>query len=366
MVSALPAVGTPKEEIDTPALLIDLPIMERNIAKMAEYFRGVKANLRPHAKTVKTPILALKQIEAGAIGICCAKVGEAEAMAAGGVKDIFITNQVVTPQKIARLIGLTHHADISVAVDTSENVADLSRAAEAGGVELKVLVEVDVGIHRSGVEPGKPTLKLAQEVVKAPGLKFMGLMGYEGHVVFIPDFETRATKAREDIQRLIDTAELLERSGIPVEVVSSGGTGTYNITGAMPRITEIQAGSYIFVDGKYRSILTDFDCALTVLATVINRPRKDRATIDTGLKCMSVEFGLPQPRDLPGAKVIALHEEHGILELEGEATNLKVGEQVEIIPSHCDTTINIHSHYLAMRDGVLEAVWEIAARGKFQ
>lgn len=366
MVMALPLPGTPIEEIDTPALIIDLDVMESNIARMAAFMAGTSAKIRPHSKTVKTPVLAHKQIAAGAEGICCAKVGEAEVMVAGGIRDIFITNQVVTRAKIARLMSLAHQADIKVATDTAENVADLARAATLAGVELKVLVEVDVGMHRSGVEAGEPALTLATEIERAKGLRFEGLMGYEGQCVFVPDFETRETRTRAALQPLAETAELIERSGIPVRTVSSGGTGTYNITAQLPRITEIEAGSYVFMDGRYRSVLQDFDCALTVLSTVVNRPRPDRATIDAGVKAMSTDFGLPQPMGLPGAELTGLSEEHGHVKVEGEATNLRVGDLVRIIPSHCDTTINIHSHYFGVRKGVLEAVWEIGARGRFR
>jgi len=340
--------------------------MEANIERMASFCRGISASLRPHSKTVKAPVLAHKQMDAGAIGICCAKVGEAEVMVAGGIKDIFITNQVVTPTKIARLMSLAHQARITVAVDTADNVADLSRAAVKHGLQLEVLVEVDVGTHRSGVQAGEPALNLATAVERAPGLKFAGLMGYEGTCVFIPDFETRETSTKKALDPLLQTVELVERSGIPVGVVSSGGTGTYNITGLLPRITELEAGSYIFMDGRYRSVLQDFECALSVLSTVVNRPAPDRATIDAGVKAMSTDFGLPQPKDLPGAELFGLSEEHGHIRLEQEAARLRVGDLVEIIPSHCDTTINIHSHYFGVRKGVLEAVWEISARGRFR
>jgi D-serine deaminase-like pyridoxal phosphate-dependent protein len=366
MVMSLPVPGTPLAELDTPALLIDLDIMESNIEKMASFFRGVSANLRPHSKTVKAPILAHKQVDAGAIGICCAKVGEAEVMVAGGIKDIFITNQIVTPEKIARLMSLGHQAKIRVAVDTADNVADLSRAAVKHGLQLEVLVEVDVGTHRSGVQAGQPALKLAMAVERAAGLKLAGLMGYEGTCVFIPDFETRETSAKKALDPLLQTVKLLEQNGISVGVVSSGGTGTYNITGLLPHITEIEAGSYIFMDGRYRSVLQDFDCALTVLATVVNRPAPDRATIDAGVKAMSTDFGLPQPKNLPGAELFGLSEEHGHIRVEQEASRLKVGDVVEIIPSHCDTTINVHDHYFGVRNGTLESVWEIRARGRFR
>jgi len=358
--------GTPKEELDTPALLIDLDVMERNIETASRFFQGVGADLRPHTKTHKTPILSHRQMAAGAIGICCAKVGEAEAMVAGGVQDILIANQVVGPAKIARLMSLAKRAKMKVAVDDPQNVRDLAEAAQAFGAELGVLVEVNVGMDRCGVEPGEPAVELAQVVARHKGLRFMGLMGYEGHMVNTTPYEKRAQGTHEAMARLLETKEMVEHAGLSVEVVSAGGTGTYNISGAIPGITEIEAGSYIFMDATYRKVLTDFDCALTVLTTVISRPTPDRAVVDIGRKSMSNDMGLPVVFDLEGATLVSLSEEHGKLEVEGEARKLKIGDKLEILPSHGDTTINLHTHYFALRKGCLEAVWEIAGRGRFR
>jgi D-serine deaminase-like pyridoxal phosphate-dependent protein len=363
-LSYLPLPGTPKERLDTPCLVIDLPTMERNIQKMADFFRDRECKLRPHAKTHKCPILAHKQVEAGAIGICCAKVGEAEAMVLGGVKDIFIANQVVGPTKIARLMALCRYADIKVAVDDPANVRELSEAAQAHGVNLGVLVEVNVRINRCGVEPGQPAVELARLVASSPGLAFKGLMGYEGQIR-IPDFEQRAIETRKAMQKLLDTKEALERAGLPVEIVSAGSTSTYNITGSIPGITEVEAGTYIFMDAAYRYI-PDFDCALTLLATVISRPRKGVAIIDAGMKALSTDEGMPEVVWPRGAKLTRLSEEHGAMQVEGDAEQLRPGDKVEILPSHGDTTINLHTHYFPLRNGILEAVWEISGRGRFR
>jgi D-serine deaminase-like pyridoxal phosphate-dependent protein len=358
--------GTPKSEMDTPALLLDLDVMERNIETAARFFRGVKAKLRPHTKTNKCPIIARKQIAAGAIGICCAKVGEAEVMVVGGVDDILIANQVVGKAKIARLMSLARHARMKVAVDDPQNVRDLSEAAQAFGAELGVLVEVNVGMNRCGVEPGQPTVALAKEIARHKGLRFMGLMGYEGHMVNTTPYEKRAEGAKKAMDLLLGSRDAVEKAGLKVEVVSAGGTGTWNITGAMPGITEIEAGSYIFMDGAYRKVLQDFDCALTVLTTVISRPTPDRAIVDIGRKSISNDMGMPEPFNLKGATLESLSEEHGKLKVEGDARQLRSGDKIEILPSHGDTTINIHSHYFAMRKGKLEAIWEIGGRGKFR
>jgi len=359
-----PSTGICKEQLDTPVLLIDLDVMESNIQKMAEYFLGVSAELRPHTKTHKTPIIAHKQIEAGAIGVTCAKLGEAEVMINSGIRDVLIANEIVPPQKIAKLVSLARHADVMVAVDDPRNVEDLSQAAQSKGVLLRVLVEVDIGMKRCGVPPGEPALKLAQKVEQSKGLLFAGLMGYEGHTVTIPDFEERKRETEKGLTLLIETKELIERDGFEVGIVSGGGTGTYNITGQFPGVTEVQAGSYVFMDTYYRGVLKDFDCALTVLATVISRPDKNTAIIDAGMKTVTREFGMPGIKDIGGVEVERLSEEHGKLDLSNSDVDLRPGDRLELIPSHCCTTINLHDKLYGIRDGILESVWDIAGRGR--
>lgn len=358
-------IGACKDQLDTPVLLIDMDIMESNINKMASYFRSVKAELRPHAKTHKTPIIAQKQIEAGAIGITCAKLGEAEVMVAGGIKDILIANEIVPTQKIQRLMGLAKHANMMVAVDDPTNVENLSQAAQAKGVNLRVLVEVDIGMKRCGVIQGKPALDLAQKILKSKNLIFAGIMGYEGHTVTINDFEERKQKTEESLTLLIETKELLEKNGIDVTIVSGGGTGTYNITGSFPGITEVQAGSYVVMDSFYRNVLKDFDCALTVLTTVISRPTEDRIITDAGIKTLTKE-GIPEIKGISGLEVTGLSEEHGKLKITDPSISLKPGDKIELIPNHCCTTINLHDHFYGIRNGYLEAIWDIAGRGKIR
>lgn len=359
------SIGDHKEQLDTPVLLLDLDIMESNIAKMADYIRGVKAELRPHTKTHKTPILAHKQIEAGAIGVTCAKLGEAEAMVAGGIKDVLIANEIVTQQKIARLMGLAKHADMMVAVDDAVNVEHLSQVAQDKDVKLRVLVEVDIGMKRCGTMPGKPALELAQKVLKSKNLIFAGIMGYEGHTVAIQDLHERKQKTEDSLALLIESKDLIEKSGIEVKIVSGGGTGTYNITGEYPGMTEIQAGSYIVMDSFYRNVLQDFDCALTVLTTIISRPAKDRIITDAGIKTLTKE-GLPEIKGISGLEVLGLSEEHGKLKVNDLDLDLKPGDKIEMIPNHCCTTINLHDKYYGTRNGYLEAIWDIAGRGKIR
>lgn len=358
-------VGSSVQDIDTPVLLLNLDVMEQNIASMAAAFRQLPAKLRPHAKTHKTPIIAHKQLAAGAIGITCAKLGEAEVMVAGGIRDVLIANEIVGKQKIARLIALAHHANLMAAVDDPRNIEDLSQAARAAHTSIRVLVEVDVGQRRCGVQPGEPALTLAQHVTQAPGLTFAGLMGYEGHLVFVPSLEERVHRVHTDMQALIDTANFIESRGVPVAIVSAGGTGTAMITGRLPRITEIQAGSYVFMDGRYKTIEgVDFDCALTLLTTIVSRPRPDRLIIDAGMKTLTHEFGLPRFKGREDLELLSLSEEHGTVKLHDPSVTLKPGDKLEIIPSHGDTTLNIHDYYYGIRNDRVETVWPIAARGK--
>ena len=357
------SIGLSRDAIDTPALLIDLDALERNIAKMAAFFRGVDAELRPHTKTHKTPIIARKQIEAGAIGVTCAKVGEAEAMVAGGVTDILIANQVVGEVKLARLASLARQATLTVAVDDPANVAALAEAALRFGATINVLVEVNVGMNRCGVEPGEPALALARVVQGTKGLVFKGLMGYEGHCVMVPDRSGRIAAATHAMTLLLDTRAYLEAAGVAVEVVSGGGTGTYDITGKLRGMTEIQAGSYATMDAKYHSVGLPFERALTLLTTVISRPTPTRAVTDAGMKAITLEFGVPQPLASPGITIDKLSEEHGIATV-GDA-DPRPGDKLELVPSHGCTTINLHDRYYGIRAGKVECVWQIAGRGKF-
>ncbi len=356
--------GTPVLELDTPALVMDIANVEANIARMASFLAGTGCKLRPHVKTHKTAILAHKQLAAGAIGLTCAKLGEAEMLVAGGIHDLLIANEIVGPAKIARLVALAHHADVMVAVDAPDNVAALGAAATAAGVTIRVLVDVNVGQNRCGVEPYEPALRLARQVAETRGLRLCGVMGYEGHLMFVPDREEKVRQARESMRLLTETAELLRRKGLEASIVSGGGTGTFDITGAYPGVTELQAGSYITMDARYRDLGLPFACALTVLASVVSRPRPNRVILDVGMKAISHEFGLPHVLDVPGARVTKLSEEHATVELDDPSVPLTPGDKLFLLPTHGDTTINLHDRYFVVRDGVLETVWDIAGRGK--
>jgi len=358
-------LGIPKEEIDTPALLLDLDVLEANIKRIADFFALLPTHLRPHIKTHKCPRIAKMQIASGAKGITCATLAEAEVMAASGIKDILIANQIVGEKKIHRLVQLARTAQPIVAVDNGENVSCLSKEANRFGVEIGSLVEVDVGMGRCGVEPEVATA-LAERIADSPGLKFSGLMGYEGHTVFIEDFAERKAAAEAAMRLLSKAKQEVEKAGLEVEIVSAGGIGTYSITGKFPGVTEVQAGSYATMDAKYKKIVPEFDCALTLLATVISRPRPNVAITDCGMKAITHEFGLPEILALPGAKVVKLSEEHGKLELSSKARSLKVGQKISLLPTHGCTTINLHHQFHCLRQGKVESIWPIAARARFR
>jgi D-serine deaminase-like pyridoxal phosphate-dependent protein len=353
-----------KSGCDTPVLCLDFDGMRRNLQRMADFFSTTPAKLRPHFKTHKSPLLARFQIEAGAIGMTCAKIGEAEVLAAGGIRDILIANQAVGPEKIRRLLALALTADVKVAVEDPRNVRDIAEAAAARGLVQKVIIEVDVGMGRCGTLPGEETLDLVGEIKKHPGLLFAGIMGYEGHAVFIADPAERRRAAETAMRLLTGTKDLIEKNGQPVEIVSAGGTGTHMFTARYPGVTEVQAGSYLTMDGRYAALpdMAGFETPMTILASVIS-VRGDRAVIDAGIKSVTSEFGTPRILRPAGWELDKLSEEHGSLKNIGGGP-LKPGDRVEILPSHGCTTINLHDSYHVFRGERLEAEWPIAGRGK--
>jgi D-serine deaminase-like pyridoxal phosphate-dependent protein len=353
-------------EVDTPALVLDKAKLQRNIRKMADFAAGGPAKLRPHAKTHKCVEIAKLQLEAGAIGITCAKLGEAEALAEGGIPDILIANQIVGPLKIARLVELGKRCTVTVAVDDADNVAKLSAAAVAADAKLRVLVEVNVGMDRCGVEPGEPALALARQVDAAPGLVFAGLQAYAGHLQNVTPFEERAARARADMSKALTAKQHIEAAGLEVTDVSGCGTGTHTVTGRLPWMTELQVGSYATMDAQYASVGgADYENALTVLVTVISRPRADKAIIDAGLKAVTPEFGDPTIL-VEGATWLDFSEEHGEVVVAGAAQDLRVGDKIELIPRHGCTTVNLYDKYHVVADGALVDVWKVAARGRCQ
>jgi len=359
-------------EVNTPALLIDLDVMEANIRKLPEQLRGKRCAYRPHSKAHKSPFIAHKQIQAGANGIACQTLDEAEVMVFGGVPEILLTHMVVTPEKISRLVNLARHSRFLVTVDCAENVKAIGSAASLQGVEIGVLVEIDVGQKRTGVPPLKPAVELAQVAQHQRGVTFRGIMGYEGHLqCSILDFNERKRKCEEALAPVIETRDKLVDAGLPVEIVSSGGTGTYNIACDIAGVTEIQPGSYVIMDGRYHLIETcgrDFGCALSVLATVVSKPTSTRAIVDMGWKACSVEYqifgwdGMPHPKNLSGVDYWVGGDEHGVLTIKDSGVQLSLGDKIEFIPSHCDTTVNLHDKFYGVRKGEVEMVCDIPAR----
>jgi 3-hydroxy-D-aspartate aldolase len=353
---------TTVHDIETPALLVDMDALEWNIRVMADFMKGRRVRLRPHFKTHKSPAICHMQLAAGAKGICCAKLGEAEVCVTNGVPDVLIANQIVDPAKIARLAGLARSAKVTVCADNAANIADLSAAAVRAGSTLHVLVEVDVGMDRCGVKTGEEALDLARKVTGSPGLVFEGIQAYEGHLVQLPKIEDRRAGVRK-MQDTIGTVKtLMENSGLPVTEISGGGTATYNITGDNTIWTEIQAGSYVFMDTSYDEMHLPFRESLSLLATVIHT-HPGRAVTDAGMKVCSTDHGQPSVKGHPGLEVKA-NEEHGIIP--DPAGALRYGQKIEYLPSHCCTTVNLHDRYYCVRGGNLEAVWPIAGRGRSQ
>jgi len=363
LVNVLPEPGTPIQDFETPALVVDLDVAEANIRKMQAFANQHGTGLRPHSKTHKSPYWAHKQLDAGAIGITCSKVGEAEVLVDGGVTEVLIANEIVGKKKIARLARLEERANVVVAVDSAEVARDLSVAAEAQGVTIGVLVDVNVRISRCGVEPGEPSTTLAKIVDRLPGVRFDGLMGYEGHVTA----ETAAKRriVSEAMAKFKFAKDEIESDGLPVRIMSAGGTSTYVDSAKTDHVTEMQCGSYIFMDGSYLDEMSDFDQALTVLSMTISRPAATRAVLDIGRKSMNSESGLPRVVSPAGAQLERLNEEHGILALAEEAQSLAIEDLVHLLPMSAAMTINIHDHYFCVRNGILEEVVPVAARGRF-
>lgn len=352
--------------VDTPALLLDLDALRQNIDTMASFFAGRHCRLRPHFKSHKCTQIARLQMDAGAVGMTCAKLGEAEVLADAGIQDILIANEIVGPLKIGRLMALCARAKPMVAVDSADNVRMLSAHARAEGVTLRVLVELDIGMGRCGVAPGQPALDLAALVASLPGLKFEGLQGYEGHCVDLREATERVRQARTAIELLVNTRRLIERAGIAVHIVSGGGTGTYDINGNTDGIDEVQAGSYAAMDWWYTDIRPEFRQAMSILTTVVSHSKPRIAIIDVGRKGVGAEWGPPRLKNGDDGRIVSYtSEEHMTIELAGNR-QITIGDRMEIIPSHGCTTSNLYREFVVHQNGEVIATWPIEGSGKLQ
>jgi len=359
-------LGTPKDNLDTPALLLDLDLFEANVAQAVAVCRQHGVNWRPHAKCHKSPDIGRRLIEAGAIGLTCAKLGEAEMFAAAGISDLLIANYLVGPQKIKRLVELRRKADPIVIFDAFDQVLPISRAMAESGQRVRAILEIDIGLERAGVLPGKSAVELAKKVAELPGIEFVGVMGYEGHLLTLNDQGEKASRICASLNQLTETVQRLEAAGIRCPIVSCGGTGSLPFSVAHPGITELQAGGLIFMDAfyRYQCHLENFRFALTILVTVVSRPAPDRAIIDAGRKTMNMEIAMPLVMGRDDITVDRLSAEHGILKLGPAARDLKIGDRLELIPGYGDLTTVLHNQFFVLQDDKLVDIWPLTARGK--
>lgn len=352
-------IGQGPDALETPALLVDLDVLDSNLKRMADYFTGRHCRLRPHFKSHKCVELSRRQLAAGnACGITCAKLSEAEQLAAGGIEDILIANQVVGPRKAARLAELNRAATVRCAVDSLESIEQLDRQAEKCGSTIPVLVEVDIGMQRCGVAPGPPTVALAQRIADHGHLRFDGLQGYEGHLVSIAAKPQRRKQTTEAMRSLVETKRLLEQSGLSVKIVSGGSSSTSDITGTIEGIDEVQCGSYALMDSTYQKLRPEFRIARWVVATVISA-RSNSVVVDVGLKGIGCDFGPPLVEGHPTATVRYTAEEHVPL----DNLTASVGDQLRLIPAHGCTTNSLYRKMWIVRDEVIVDVWEIEGSG---
>ena len=373
MLQSPPALpGMREEDVDTPALLIDLDAFEYNLDRMAALLAPSGVKLRAHAKTHKSPVIALQQMRRGAVGQCVQKVAEAEVLAWGGVPDILVSNEVVGAAKLARLCALARIAKVAVCVDDPAQVAALEAAAADAAIRLTVLVEIDIGAARCGVAPGPEAVALAERIAGSKHLIFGGLQAYQG--------SAQHKRTLEERRRLIDvavegsrrTVEQLRQRGLDCPIVGGAGTGTFELEAASGVYTEMQAGSYVFMDADYARNLDagggltgTFRHSLFVLSTVMSAPRPTLAVLDAGHKAVTVDSGMPTVWQRPDIRYVSASDEHGKLEIGSETEAVKLGEKLRLVPGHCDPTVDRFDWYVGIRNGRVECLWPVAARGGF-
>ena len=370
MSSTIPArIGMSLEEVDTPCLLLDLDAFQRNVETMRRFVSGAGIRHRAHAKTHKSADIANYQIDkGGACGVCCQKVSEAEALVSGGVSDVLISNQVVAPQKIERLAALATRARVLVCVDDLGNVADLATAARKYNVTLECLVEMDVGAGRCGVTPGQAAVDLALAIAAEDGLTFAGLQAYQGKAQHVYAYPERKAMIDSAIKSVADTIEMLKGHGLACDIVAGAGTGTYYMEGASGVFNELQCGSYVFMDADYQRVrdergsnISAFENSLFIYTSVLSKAKKDMAICDAGLKAQSVDSGMPVIFGRGDVEYLKASDEHGVISDPGNI--LKLNDKLKLVPGHCDPTVNLYDWYVGVRNGRVEALWPVTARG---
>lgn len=359
--------GDPVTAIDTPALVLDLNAFERNLQRMADTLQARGIRLRAHAKSHKCPEIAKRQVALGAVGVCCQKVSEAAVFVAAGIQDVLVTNQVVSPAKIARLCQLAQHARIGVLVDHPQQVRLLREQAQASQVTLDVYVEVNVGANRCGAAPGEDVVQLARNITAAPALRFAGLHCYHGGAQHLRSPQARQTAIAQASETARQLRDALQAQGMPCERITGAGTGTFLHECDSGVFNEVQAGSYVFMDRDYsdnepgpQDVL--FEHALFVRTTVMSHPTPERAIVDAGLKASSVDSGMPVVWQRPDLKYLKASDEHGVLQV-STSSPLALGDALLLVPGHCDPTVNLYDELVCIRNDHVEAVWPISARG---
>lgn len=350
------SVGCSKSALSTPALCLDLDRFESNVRRMAQVCADHGVQWRPHAKCHKSPVIGRWLVEQGACGLTCATIREAEIMADAGITDLLIAHLTAGPVKVARLVQLAAQANPIICLDHPRQIEAISRALSGANRTVRVLIELDIGMRRVGVADADDALELARQVHQASGLQLAGLMAYEGHLLTIKDPAEKTRRILDALDTVAVMRERFEQAGLPCEIASCGGTGSYPVTVQAPGVTEIQAGGAIFMDAFYRDLcqISDLQFALTVLATVVSLPTAERAVVDAGRKAMNIEIYPPQVVGLPGVTVESLSAEHGVLKLDGNAPKLEVGQLIEFIPGYADLTNVLHPCFYGFRGDQLE------------
>jgi 3-hydroxy-D-aspartate aldolase len=354
--------GMQIEDVPTPALVLNVDAVERNLQRMAEDCRAAGVALRPHAKTHKSPWIAGRQVQLGAAGICAAKVGEAEVLVQGGIEDVLITTDLV-PSTMDRALDLAGLAHVTVVVDSVAMAQELGRRARQRGLEVSVLVDVNVGQERTGVDAGPPTVEVAKAIAEERGLRLAGLQAYEGHCQLVFDPWEQRRRAFESYERLLATRQLLEEAGLRLPWITTAGTGTYRLAIEHGVATEVQPGSYVVMDTQYARVEpARFENALYVISSVVSTNRPNRAVVDAGWKSLSCDLGPPMVKDRQEPAYEFAGDEHGRVSGLGPT---REGDRVWLVPSHCDTTINLYDRYVLVRDdGRVQGTLPVAARGR--